>query len=297
MSSEPELFGFLNVHKPTGWTSRQVVDQVQRLVRPAKVGHAGTLDPLAEGVLILCIGPATRLVPFLHELPKAYVGEFQCGYTSDTADTDSEMRALSDAPLITLERIRAVLPRFTGRILQTPPIYSAVKVKGRRAYELARQGKTPDLSPREVEIHRLELREFAPPRLILEIECSSGTYVRSLGRDIARAVGSDAVMSRLVRTRIGRFALDASVLPNALTRETISGLMIPAATGVSHLRLATCEDDQLEDLRHGRAIAGPSTVSLREGDRCALLTNAGRLIAIGEYVAARNQIAPRHVFR
>ncbi|MGD9856892.1 MAG: tRNA pseudouridine(55) synthase TruB [Planctomycetaceae bacterium] len=296
MASPSEWFGFLNVDKPAGWTSRKVVDHVQRLVRPAKAGHAGTLDPLAEGVLVVCLGPATRLVPSLHELPKAYRGEFLCGRSSDTDDIEGDVRELEDAPALTRSQLLDVFPRFVGRIAQTPPIYSAVKVKGRRAYTLARRGELPDLQPRNVEIYRLELIEFDQPRMVLDIECSSGTYVRSLGRDIARAAGSDAVMSGLIRTRIGSFRREAAVSPEEITRDSIARLMIPASAAVSHFTTVVCDDDALDHLRHGRTMACPPSIKPDDGETCAAVSVSGRLVAIGEFHASGAHIAPRHVF-
>lgn len=297
MQSRSELFGLLNVDKPTGWTSRKVVDQVQRLVRPAKVGHAGTLDPLAGGVLIVCIGPATRLVPYLHEWSKSYRGEFLLGRTSNTDDIEGIVTELEDAPPVTREQLLEVLPRFVGRITQTPPAYSAVKIEGQRAYKLARKGHTPDVKPREVEVSRLDLVEFDPPRFVLEIDCSTGTYIRSLGRDIARAADSEAVMSALVRTRIGPFERETAVSPGELTSDSIGKLILPASMAVSHLPRVECTDQMFDDLQHGRPVPCPSSLDLRDRDRCAVITSEERLVAIVEYRADHAQLAPCQVFR
>ncbi|MBX3435986.1 MAG: tRNA pseudouridine(55) synthase TruB [Planctomycetaceae bacterium] len=296
MSTRPEWFGFFNVDKPAGWTSRRAVDHVKPLIKPAKVGHAGTLDPLASGVLVVCVGRATRLVPYLHELTKSYVGEFLLGVTSDTADIEGEVRALSDAPAVTREQLLAVLPRFVGRIQQTPPVYSAVKIQGRRAYELARQGQTPDIAPRDVEIARLELREADQRRFVLEIECSTGTYVRSLGRDMARVLGSDAVMRQLTRTRIGPFDLSAAVTPAQLTTETIAQHLIPASAAVAHLPTIPCDDAALGRVKNGLSIDWPHESDDVGRGECALVTPSGQLAAIGEFLTDDRRIAPRHVF-
>ncbi len=296
MSSPADLCGFLNVDKPVGWSSRQAVDCVKRLVKPAKVGHAGTLDPIAGGVLIVCIGQATRLVPFLHEFRKSYRGEFLWGHSSETDDIEGDVRELTDAPVVSREQLLAVLPRFVGRITQTPPIYSAVKIDGQRAYKLARKGRTPDVQPREVDVFRVDLLEFDPPRLVLEIECGTGTYIRSLGRDIARAVGSDAVMSGLVRTQIGPFGQETSVRPPDITAETVAEVLVPAAAAVSHLTTVVCDAAMIAQLRHGRPVGCPDSLSPAEGEPCALVSSSGGLVAIGEFREQQSQIAPRQVF-
>ena len=152
--------GLLNVHKPAALTSRQVVDHIQRLVHPAKVGHAGTLDPLATGVLLVCVGPATRLISRVQEGRKRYVGRFRLGQRSDTEDIDSEVVAGGDWSGVTRLQLEQLLPEFVGSILQTPPQISALKVGGQRAYKLARRGHVVDLKPRPVDVFSLELTEF-----------------------------------------------------------------------------------------------------------------------------------------
>jgi tRNA pseudouridine55 synthase len=292
----PELLGFLNVDKPRGWTSRQAVDHVKRLVRPAKVGHAGTLDPLASGVLIVCVGKATRLVPYLHELPKAYRAEFLLGRESDTDDTDGDVKVLDDAPPVTRAQLLEVLPRFRGRIWQRPPAYSAVKIGGQRAYDLARRGQVLEIEPREVDVFRIELTDFDPPRFALDIECSTGTYLRSLGRDIAQAVGSCAVMSGLVRTRIGEFHLRDALAPEQITRESVAEQIVPALAAVAHLPAVACDRDMLEEFSHGRSAACPPEVVLKDGELGALLTIDGQLAGIAEFQASERRLAPRRIF-
>jgi tRNA pseudouridine55 synthase len=292
----PELFGFLNVDKPPGWTSRKAVDHVKRLVRPAKVGHAGTLDPLASGVLIVCLGKATRLVPFLHELPKAYRAEFLLGRVSDTDDTDGDVTVLDDWPPVTEAELREALPRFRGRIWQKPPAYSAVKIGGRRAYELARSGHAPETKPRQVDVFGLELTDFDPPRFALEIECSTGTYVRSLGRDLAQEAGSCAVMSGLVRTRIGAFCVHDSLAPEQITRESLAEQVVPALAAVSHLPAVSCDRVMLEEFIHGRSAGCPAEVLLQNGALCALVTKHGQLAGIAEYQAHERYLTPRRIF-
>ena len=180
------MFGFLNINKPPHFTSRGAVNAIQKLIKPTRVGHAGTLDPLATGVLVLCVGPATRLTRFIQDQPKVYLAEFELGVTSDTEDRYGEKSIVPFASEISAEALADVLPSFTGKILQRPPAFSALKVQGKRAYTLARQGKDVQLKPREIEVYDLQLVNFSFPKFQLRIRCGSGTYVRSLGRDIAK---------------------------------------------------------------------------------------------------------------
>jgi tRNA pseudouridine55 synthase len=160
------MFGLLNINKPRGLTSRSVVNRLAKHVRPHKVGHAGTLDPLATGVLVVCVGPATRLVPYIQDQPKRYIGTFRVGQKSTTEDLEGE---LEDVPTVDFGRadLESVLPRFTGRIQQVPPAFSAIRVGGQRAYALARKGREVEVPPREVEILSLVCREFAFPEFTL----------------------------------------------------------------------------------------------------------------------------------
>ncbi len=205
------MFGILNLFKPSGPTSRDCVNQIQRLIRPTKVGHAGTLDPIAEGVLLVAVGQAARLVDWIHMLPKSYRGTFELGKTSPSVDTESEVSEVSGANIPTLPDLETILPEFLGSISQVPPIYSAIRIDGKRAYESARAGEAIDMPARQVQIHRLAIVEFSYPRLVLDIECSTGTYIRSLGRDMARRLGTDAIMTNLLRSSIGDMLSSQSV--------------------------------------------------------------------------------------
>ena len=271
------MFGLLNLHKPPGCTSRDVVNRVQKLVRPEKVGHAGTLDPLAAGVLVVAIGGATRLVEYVQQQPKNYRATFLLGRHSDTEDVEGRVVELEHPPLPTREQIEAVLPQFTGEIDQVPPAFSALKVAGQRAYALARRGEEVQLAARRVTIHRLQLGEYLYPSLRLEIACSSGTYVRSLGRDAARALGTEAVMSALVRTAVGPFVLGEAISPDELTRETLAAAIQPAAKAVSHLPRIELDHGEVTELLHGRPIrrSGPTAAA-----EIAAFDQRGELVAI-----------------
>ncbi len=283
------MFGLLNINKPPGCTSRDVVNRVQRLVRDLghgrrlKLGHAGTLDPLATGVLVVCVGPATRLISHVQQMPKQYVGTFLLGRQSDSYDVETPCRLLDDAPQPTLADLNAKLPGFLGVIEQTPPAYSAVKIAGRRAYDLARQGKTVEITPRPVTIHSLEITRYDYPELELSIRCGSGTYVRSMGHDLAVASGTDAVMAALTRTAIGTFTLDEAASPEQLTMENLAGQLLPAVRAVAHLPQVVLSDTEVVEIRQGKRIDRGSQAADCEiaaveatGELVALLESRGR---------------------
>ena len=201
----------LNVRKPIGWTSNDVVRRAKRLIHGGKVGHAGTLDPFADGVLLLCFGrAATRQVPQLMALEKEYRLVLQMGVATDTLDVSGVVIERRPMQPLSQVRIEQALRRFVGEIEQTPPVYSAVHIEGRRAYDLARRGEAFELQKRCVRIHRLALIDFNADRLTLEAVCSKGVYVRSLARDIAEALGEIGYLKKLTRTRIGPYDIRAS---------------------------------------------------------------------------------------
>jgi tRNA pseudouridine55 synthase len=219
------MHGVLNVLKPPGLTSHDVVSCVRRALQTKRVGHTGTLDPAAAGVLPLCVGQATRLVEYLQAGTKEYIAEATFGFETDSGDGVGETIAQSDASQVSIENLRAALDNFRGEIMQTPPVFSAIKQGGKKLYELARDGideSEIEIPTRQVVISQLRVTQFFgekldAPRAILHIECSGGTYIRSLVRDIGRALGTHATMTFLVRTRSGAFAIE-----DARTLEEIS---------------------------------------------------------------------------
>jgi tRNA pseudouridine55 synthase len=271
------MFGLLNLDKPSGPTSRDVVNRVQRLVKPHKVGHAGTLDPLASGVLVVAVGAATRLVEYVQRMEKTYCGTFLLGRTSDTEDVQGEVVELAGAPVPTANQIRNVLPQFVGRIEQRPPAFSALKVAGQRAYDLARRGDDVELAARPVEVHSIDLLRFEYPELVLHIRCGSGTYVRSLGRDLARAVGTGAIMSGLRREAIGPFRAADSMQPDRLDAESIRRGLLPAGWAVSGMPQLEVDAAELLRLSQGQSIRNRLAIG---GSEIAALDAAGNLAAI-----------------
>ena len=288
------MWGLLNIHKPHDVTSRDVVDHVQRLVRPHQAGHAGTLDPLATGVLVVCVGAATRLIEFVQGLPKTYVATFLLGRSSETEDIESPALELACPPVPTRDELTAVLPRFLGEILQRPPAYSALKVQGRRAYALARRGQTVELAPRPVVIHRLTLQRYEYPELTMEVQCGSGTYIRSLGRDIAIALGTAAVMSALERTAIGGFLIQDACTLEQLTARRWRPICLPATRAVEHLPRLQLTAQQAEEIAHGRVIPG---IAPGDAPLVVAVDAAGTMLGLLRTVAARRPAAASQLRR
>ncbi len=242
----------LAIDKPAGRTSRDVCNRIERLVRPDKVGHTGTLDPLATGVLLLAIGSASRLVEFSLGHSKEYEADFQLGMCSETLDIDSTLHPIESAPRPSRGAIEAEMAKWIGNVEQVPPKYSAINVSGRRAYDLARKGREFHLPPREIIVYAIEILAYDYPLLTLRIECGSGTYVRSLGSDIAIGLGSDAVMSRLVRTRIGPYQLSECALLDSLQSPAdVAARLRPPQQLIANLPVTVLSSDQCTDIRHG----------------------------------------------
>ena len=254
-------FGVLVVDKPSGITSRSITNrihgsvakQLQTTKRKVKVGHVGTLDPLASGVLLLTVGPATRLSNLLHEAPKTYVGTFRFGMISDTDDIDGTCRVV-DAPSVSREQIESVLPQFIGSIEQIPPAFSAKRVSGKRAYDLARAGHEVDLEPVRVDIDTMTVLSFDDDHLTIEVTCGSGTYIRSIGRDLARACGSEAVMTALRRTQSGSFAMTDAKPLNVIEADPLSHLICSFSIVRDLLPTVTIPRVQKDNLRNGRLV-------------------------------------------
>ena len=294
-----DLFGILNLAKPANVTSRAVVDVVQRLVRPAKAGHAGTLDPLARGVVVVCLGRATRLIPFVQQAEKVYRGRFRLGLRSNTDDVTGQMTETPGVTPVSAEQLAAVLPEFVGEIQQVPPQFSAVHVDGKRAYKLARRGQQVEIPARTVVVHRIELLEFGFPDFELEIECGSGTYIRSIGRDIGERLTCGAVMTSLTRTRIGPYRLEDAVPAEGLDQQSLTEHLRPAAEAVAGSPVYHCSEEELVEIAHGRKIVAreaDDAITSEEGRQVALLGSSGELAALALYRQEDNSLRPKQVF-
>lgn len=288
--------GILNIDKPKGLTSHDVVDRVRRASRLRRVGHAGTLDPLATGVLLVLLGPATRLAEYLMTGRKLYRAQVHFGTATETED--AEGRVLSQASIDHLTRadIERVLKTFRGRIQQVPPAYAAIKVDGTPLYRLARRGAAVRVGPRQVDIYRLELLRWDPPRAELEVECSAGTYIRALARDLGEALGCGAHLSGLVRRRSGRFALEDALSLEEVERRFAQGTAAEIVHPLDEALLdypAWVADAEAERrLRQGQPVAGPPS----EGGAVArAYSEGGEFFAVLSYDATAQVWRPRKV--
>jgi tRNA pseudouridine55 synthase len=287
------MFGVMNVNKPAGMTSRAVVDRVERLVRPAKVGHAGTLDPLATGVLVICVGQATRLIQYVQRMPKCYHATFRLGVRSDTDDVEGEVVPVESAVEPSREALDRVLATFVGEIQQRPPAHSAIKLAGRRAYQLARRGEEVELKPRPVMIYELAVQRYEYPALELAVKCGSGTYIRSLGRDIGGALDTGAVMTALDRTAVGDFHIENATDVSRVPLVDLHQYLQPAIVTLADLPRLTLSEAQILEIRNGRPVMtdwlAPSAFTARGDTKapssCPLSEGEGS-------VAARSQLSP-----
>lgn len=287
-------FGILVVDKPVGPTSHQVVSIVRKGSGIRKVGHAGTLDPRASGVLVLCLGAATRLSEYLSTTSKRYYAVIRFGASTQTYDSEGEV-TLETARIPTRKEIEGSLSDFVGKISQVPPPFSAIKVKGKRAYELARQGKTPQLEPREVTIHDLKLVNYKPPDLSIEIECSAGTYIRSIAHDLGSHLSTGAHLAALKRLKAGPFTIEEAVpLPKlevGFMVDKWEQYVVPAADALPDFPIVNINEEKLKVIRHGHRIpAEPGSSGMARG-----ITSDGELVAILEAVEEGNFWHPRKV--
>ncbi len=294
--------GLLVINKPAGISSRDCVNHVQRVIgnKRFKIGHCGTLDPLATGVLLLALGEATRLVEQFHELDKHYVAQFEFNKSSDTLDRDGEIHLHHDLSEPTLEQLTAACHRWIGpAIAQRPPRYSAIKVQGQRAYDMARRGDDFELEARPVAIHALDILEYAFPHWTLDIHCGSGTYVRSLGHDVAHELGQVTIMNELVRTAIGPFEqTSALTLEQIQSTEDIEHHLRSPVEGLPTWHRATINAAQVVALRHGQKITLHVNQFTPEqiGDHWLALDEAGQLVALLE-VHSSGYARPARVFQ
>ncbi len=256
------VHGWVVLDKPSGVTSTQAVAAVRRIFNAQKAGHAGTLDPLATGILAIALGEATKTVPYVQDAAKIYRFTATWGESRDSDDAEGKVTGTSDVRP-SREAIEAMIPRFTGVLTQTPPAYSAIKVQGERAYDLARQGEEVALEPRQVQVYEARLVEAGPDQAVFEILCGKGTYVRSWVRDIAQALGTLGYVSQLRRTRIGGF-----LEKDAVGLETLTPFMhSPAA--FAYLKPLSTALDGIPAL----AVTGSDTVRLRSGNSILIRAN------------------------
>ncbi len=296
-----EVDGWVVLDKPVGITSTQAVSTVKRAFNAKKAGHAGTLDPLASGILPIALGEATKTVPFVMDGRKAYAFTVAWGAETDTDDAEGRIVAIRDERP-TADRVAAMVPGFTGTILQVPPRFSAIKIDGARAYDLARDGAVVELLPRPVTIERLTLVSHVGDRSLFEAECGKGTYVRAIARDLGRALGCLGHVSALRRTRVGPFGLDEAI-PLDLLRDrgatgadlaaAAPGMLLPVAVGLSSLPTVAVSRPDAQRLGRGQSVLlRGRDAPVMEG--MVAVTSQGGLVALAEI--AQGELHPRRIF-
>ena len=274
-------------------TSRDLVNIVQRRLHTGiskgegklKVGHCGTLDPLATGVMVVAVGSAVRLTPYILKQPKRYIGQFRLAASSETGDLEMGYTDHPELPQVTGEQVQSACKQLTGQIEQVPPAYSAIWVDGQRAYERVRRGESVQMPSRTVQIHQLNLTHFDYPSMTLDIVCGSGTYIRTLGDDVAKVHDSLAVMTNLVRVGVGDFQIADAIPIEALRKDPLEPFLRPGVLAIGDLRRRVVNEDEIDKIRNGVGISDPSDATASESDHTdvhevAAITQSGKLIAI-----------------
>ena len=289
--------GVLVVDKPVGMTSHDVVQTVRNGTRLRRVGHTGTLDPRASGVLVLLVGPAVRLSEYVSASTKRYQATLQLGFTTATYDLEGVVTSRSPVD-ISYEEFEESLGGFVGEFDQKPPAYSAIKVGGQKAYDLARKGEEVDLEPRLITVNSIDLLDWNPPEAIIDVECSSGTYIRSLVHDLGEKLGCGATLTALRRTRNGQFSLREAVPLRKLQESFMDNdwykYLIPAAEALSDWYTIELDEHALDEVRHGHRV--PATEVMESEKWARAISQDSELVALMQYDAATQEWQPRKVF-
>jgi tRNA pseudouridine55 synthase len=290
-----QISGVLVVDKPVGLTSHDVVQIIRNGTNIRRAGHTGTLDPRASGVLVVLLGPAVRLSEYVSASDKRYQAVLRLGTRTDTYDAEGTV--LESSPVnITEEQFKESLAKFVGEIEQVPPPYSAIKVQGRRSYDLARSGEEVELAPRKINVYNLELLEWASPEAVIDVYCSSGTYVRSLAHDVGEDLGCGAHLIGLRRTKSGRFSLRDAVplskLRDAFDKGNWYQYLIPAAEALSEWPAVELTSQEVDAIRHGNRIPADASI----GNQARGVSEQGELVALMELVAESSEWKPKKVF-
>ena len=282
------MFGFLNIYKPSGMTSHDVVAKLRRITKIKQIGHTGTLDPFAEGVLPICIGKATRLIEYLSD-DKEYIATVQFGAETTTYDLEGEQVSVSDIKICQKD-IEKFLKDFEGEIFQTPPIYSAIKVKGKKLYEYARKGEEVKIEPRKVFIKKIELKNFDEKSQQAEIliKCSKGTYIRSIAYDLGQKLGCGGYLIKLVRTQAGDFRIEDSILPE--DGIDVDNNLINPVEKLNYPKIIV-DNNEVEKIRHGMPVKNKN---IKHGNIVILIYNENEICAVGE--ADNDKIVLKKVF-
>lgn len=296
--------GILIIDKPTDWTSHDVVGKLRRLLKTKRIGHTGTLDPFATGVLVMLVGQATRLAQFLDKDKKEYEATIQFGFETDTGDlTGSPTSKVEGQRSVSIEDIEKVLPEFRGEILQTPPMFSAKKIEGKKLYELARKGVEVERKPVAVTIHELEVKGQkskveSQNEIEIKVSCSAGTYIRTLAEDIGRKICVPCHLSALRRTGAGKFGIDKSItieqLEDIIESGKLDEYLIPMNEAISHLPQRKLDEAEIKRIRNGMKVQAKF---VEKNVQTVRITDmAENLLAIGSYLENEEMIQPRIVF-
>jgi tRNA pseudouridine55 synthase len=286
------LAGILNIDKPLGITSHDVVGQVRRVAGMRRVGHGGTLDPLASGVLVVALGVATRLLEYVTGQPKSYEAVVRLGQSSTTYDAEGELRPGQSPGELDPDQLEEALARFRGPVEQLPPMYSAVKRGGQPLYKLARQGIDVEREPRRVTIYELELLAWSAPDLHLSVRCSAGTYIRSLAHDLGAALGTGGYLAALRRTAVGSFTIATSIPLDTLSPDSLADQLWPLDSAVAHLPRLDVDKTATEQLRQGQRLPRESSTP---GDSLARVYGPEGNFA-GIVTASGNEWQPHKIF-
>jgi tRNA pseudouridine55 synthase len=296
--------GFVVIDKPAGITSHDVVSRVRRILGTRKVGHTGTLDPFATGVLPVAVNDGTKAIPFLDEGVKCYEAVMQLGVATDTLDMTGSVIREADWQAVTRERVEALMTHFTGHLSQIPPMYSAIKCDGQPLYKLARKGQVIERAPREIDVFSLELFSFAPPFVGFRVFCSRGTYVRTLADDIGARLGCGAALKELRRLASGPFSISAAAslekLEEAARLGTLESLSVSPCAALAHLPEISLNDAGVEHVRHGRSPSWHDTIvaspDAHEEVSFVRLTWKGDLVAVAQCLSCEDAV-PRIILK
>ena len=296
------IAGAIVVDKPTGMTSHDVVNAIRFGTGIRRAGHTGTLDPRASGVLVILVGPAVRLSEYVSAADKRYQAIIRMGASTDTYDAEGHFtRQPESAPVnVTEDQCESALKNFIGEIEQTPPPYSAIKLQGRRAYDMARRGEEVEIAPRKITVHHLEMLEWAPPEVVVDVHCSSGTYVRSLANDLGNILGCGAYLIGLRRTKSGRFSLRDAVPLRKLQEAFRAGnwyqYLIPAAETLADWPALELTPEQVDADSHGHRMPAPADIQVGPKNLVRGVSMAGELIALMELDPSTLELQPKKVF-
>jgi tRNA pseudouridine55 synthase len=293
--------GILNINKPQELTSFDIVAQVKRITGERHIGHAGTLDPLATGVLPICLGKATRVIEYLFNETKTYLAQIELGISTDSYDSTGKVIKTADASRVTQEMVEGVLTAFRGSILQTPPMYSAIKYHGSPLYKLARSGIEVERKSRPAQIYKLEISDGRPPFFDLEIVCGKGTYIRSLAHDIGEAMGCGAIMKNLVRTRVGPFSLKESISLEQLKEMVDKGYaeryLYPPDYALQSFDAIVVNNEQQCSLIHGMPITVAfASMETKSAGFSRVYNSDGGFIGMVEWDTANLRWQPHKIF-